>query len=88
MKMEQTECSEMLAFKLQRWVNPQKKAYDKDLYISAPCCGVYVSLIVIYSSICEAYYLTLLMPRADISAFAPRAKSATSRYIGSSVENN
>jgi hypothetical protein len=27
------------------------------------------------------------VPRADISAFAPRAKSAASRYIGSSVDH-
>jgi hypothetical protein len=33
-------------------------------------------------------YLTLLVPQAEISAFAPRAKSAASRYIGSSVDHN
>jgi hypothetical protein len=33
-------------------------------------------------------YLTRLVPRADISAFAPRAKSAATRYIGSSVDHN
>jgi hypothetical protein len=28
------------------------------------------------------------VPRADISAFAPQAKSAVSRYIDSSVDHN
>jgi hypothetical protein len=33
-------------------------------------------------------YLTLLVPRADISVFAHQAKSAASRYIGSSIDHN
>jgi hypothetical protein len=35
-----------------------------------------------------AMCLTLLVPRADISAFAPQAKSAASRYIGSGIDHN
>jgi hypothetical protein len=33
-------------------------------------------------------FLTLLVPRADISAFAPRTKSASSQYIDSRVDHN
>jgi hypothetical protein len=56
-------------------------------YIINVFCKNVLKLATLYPRL-ELHWLTLLVPRADISAFAPRVKSAATRYIGSSVDHN